>query len=271
MVNLAGQVLKSYEIKERIGVGGFGAVFRAIQPSIGREVAVKIILPEHANKPDFIKRFESEAQLVARLEHPHIVPLYDYWREPGGAYLVMRYLRAGSLRDSIEENGVWTVGQVAQMLTQIASALSFAHASGIVHRDIKTDNILIDDVGNSYLTDFGIAKDLELHENLTKDAILGTPAYLSPEQIRGETATFKSDIYALGILIFETLTASKPFFDMSPATVLFKQLNEPLPGLAEFREDLPPEIISGLDIVLQRATSKDADLRYQSALGKSVV
>lgn len=266
MVNLAGQVLKSYEIKERIGVGGFGAVFRAIQPSIGREVAVKIILPEHANKPDFIKRFESEAQLVARLEHPHIVPLYDYWREPGGAYLVMRYLRGGSLRDSIEENGAWGVAEVAQMLTQISAALSFAHASGIVHRDIKTDNILIDELGNSYLTDFGIAKDLEVHENITKDAILGTPAYLSPEQIRGETASLKSDIYAMGILSFEALTASKPFYDATPATVLFKQLNEPLPGIGEFRKDLPEEIVTTIDLVLQRATSKDADLRYQSAL-----
>ncbi len=266
MVNLAGQVLKSYEIKERIGAGGFGAVFRALQPSIGREVAVKIILPEHANKADFIKRFESEAQLVARLEHPHIVPLYDYWREPGGAYLVMRFLKGGSLRDSLEANGVWSVGQVAQMLTQIASALSFAHASGVVHRDIKTDNILIDEAGNSYLTDFGIAKDLETRENLTKDAILGTPAYLSPEQIRGETASLKSDIYAMGILLFEALTASKPFYDATPATVLFKQLNEPLPGIAEFRPDLPEEVIISLDVVLQRATSKDANLRYESAL-----
>ena len=267
MVNLAGQVLKSYEIKERIGEGGFGAVFRAVQPSIGREVAVKIILPEHANKPDFIKRFESEAQLVARLEHPHIVPLYDYWREPGGAYLVMRFLKGGSLRDSLQENGEWAVGQVAQMLTQIASALSFAHASGVIHRDIKTDNILLDEAGNSYLTDFGIAKNLEIHEDITKDAILGTPAYLSPEQIRGETASLKSDIYSLGILLFEALTGSKPFYDATPATVLFKQLNEPLPGLADFRQDLPDEIISGLNAVLQRATSKDADMRYESALG----
>ena len=262
MVNLAGQVLKSYEVQERIGVGGFGAVFRANQPSIGREVAVKMILPEHANKADFVKRFETEAQLVARLEHPHIVPLYDYWREPGGAYLVMRYLKGGSLRDSLEENGPWTPSQVTRMLLQVGSALAFAHASGVVHRDLKTDNILLDETGNCYLTDFGIAKDLGVKDNLTKDAILGTPAYLSPEQIRGELASYKSDIYSLGILIFEALTASKPFYDATPATVLYKQLNEPLPSLSKFRDDAPPE----LDIVLQRATSKDSDLRYDNVL-----
>lgn len=262
MVNLAGKVLKSYEVQERIGAGGFGAVFRAIQPSIGREVAVKIILPQYANQPEFVRRFEVEAQLVARLEHPHIVPLYDYWREPGGAYLVMRYLRAGSLRDSLEEDGAWTAQRVGKMLTQIASALSFAHLNGVIHRDLKTDNILLDEADNVYLTDFGIAKDLGIMENHTQDAILGTPAYLSPEQIRGETASIRSDIYSLGIMIFEALTASKPFYDATPATVLFKQLNDPLPNITDFRDDVPAD----LDIVLQRATSKDANLRYDNAL-----
>ncbi len=262
MVNLAGQVLKSYEVKERIGAGGFGAVFRAMQPSIGREVAVKIILPQYANQPEFVRRFEVEAQLVARLEHPHIVPLYDYWREPAGAYLVMRYLKAGSLRDSLEEHGAWDARRVGKMLSQIASALAFAHLNGVIHRDLKTDNILLDESGNAYLTDFGIAKDLDITEDHTQDAILGTPAYLSPEQIRGETASIRSDIYSLGILLFEALTASKPFYDATPATVLFKQLNDPLPSLSEFSDDIPAD----LDMVLQRATSKDADLRYDSAL-----
>ncbi|MGJ3237933.1 MAG: protein kinase domain-containing protein [Anaerolineae bacterium] len=262
MVELTGRVLKSYELRERIGVGGFGAVYRAMQTPIEREVAIKIILPEHANKAEFVRRFEVEAQLVARLEHPHIVPLYDYWREPGGAYLVMRYLRGGSLRDSLEQNGAWDATHVAQMLTQIGMALAFAHVNGVVHRDLKTDNILLDESGNSYLTDFGIAKDLGIQENYTKDAILGTPAYLSPEQIRGETASFRSDIYALGILIFEALTATKPFYNATPATILYKQLNEPLPDLKEFRDDLPDD----LNIILQRATSKDPELRYQSAI-----
>jgi WD40 repeat protein/serine/threonine protein kinase len=260
--NLSGQVLKTYEIQERIGAGGFGAVYRAAQPSIGREVAVKIILPEYANQGDFIRRFETEAQLVARLEHPHVTPLYDYWRDPSGAYLVMRYLRGGSLRDSLEQSGAWSAAKVAQMLNQVGSALAFAHANGVIHRDIKTDNILIDEGGNTYLSDFGIAKDLGGKEHHTGDAILGTPAYLSPEQIRGDLASIQSDVYALGILVFEALTAHKPFYDITPATVLFRQLNEPLPDLAEFRKDLPED----LDPILQRATSKDPSLRYDNAL-----
>ena len=214
MQSFTGNIVKSYQIQERIGAGGFGAVYRAVQPAVGREVAIKIILPEHANQPEFVKRFETEAQLVARLEHPHIVPLYDYWREPSGAYLVMRYLRGGSLRDSIEEYGAWAAARVAQMLNQIAAALTFAHRNGVVHRDLKSDNILIDEDGNCYLTDFGIAKDLGAGTDLTRDNILGTPAYLSPEQIRGEVASPKSDVYALGILLYEALAGAKPFVDI---------------------------------------------------------
>jgi len=255
---LTGRVIKSYEILEQIGKGGFGAVYRAYQPGIGRDVAIKVILPQHANHPDFVRRFETEAQVVARLEHPHIVPLYDYWREPNTAYLVMRYLRGGNLRQSLETDGAWPLLRAANMIAQIGSALALAHREGIIHRDLKSDNILLDENGNCYLSDFGIAKDLGQNANLTRDAILGTPAYLSPEQIRGEVATSQSDIYALGILAYEALTASKPYFDMTPATVLFKQLNEPLPDVRGLRPDLP-EAVSG---ILYRATAKDPQSRY---------
>ena len=262
MQNFTGQTLKTYQVGEQIGSGGFGAVYVATQQLVDRQVALKVILPEHANTPTFVRRFETEAQLVARLEHPHIVPLYDYWREPNGAFLVMRYLRGGSMRDHLEETGAWTLQQTVRMLNQIAAALAFAHNHHVVHRDLKSDNILIDDEGNSYLSDFGIAKDIVQGENLTKDSIIGTPAYLSPEQIRGEGATPLSDVYALGILTYETLTATKPFFDMTPATVLFKQLNDPLPDIRDLRPDLP----EALNLVLQRATAKDADLRYTTPL-----
>jgi len=257
-----GQVLKAYRILERVGAGGFGAVYRAIQVGIEREVAIKIILPEYANHPDFIRRFDTEAQLVARLEHPHIVPLYDYWREPNSACLVMRYLRGGSVRDSLLREEQWTAARVAQMLVQMGSALTFAHNSGVIHRDLKSDNILLDEHGNFYLVDFGIAKDTGSAANLTKDSILGTPAYLAPEQIRGEIASAQSDIYALGIVAYESLTGSKPFFDESAATVLFKQLSEPLPDLNEKRPDLPDT----LNFIIQRATSKDPADRYTTAL-----
>lgn len=262
MDNLTGKTLKSYEICEQIGAGGFGAVYRAIQQPIGREVAIKVILPEFANKADFVRRFETEAQLVARLEHPHIVPLYDYWREPGGAYLVMRYLRGGSLRESLAQHGAWDAPRVAQMINQVAGALSFAHLQGVVHRDLKSDNIVIDLEGNCYLTDFGIAKHAGGSEDQAPDTIIGTPAYMAPELIQGATASPLSDVYAFGILAFEALTGSKPFTDDSPSTLLFRQLNDPLPQLWDFRDDLP----DALDQVLGRATSKDPASRYDTPL-----
>ncbi len=258
MEDFTGKIVKAYAVKERLGAGGFGAVYRAIQQGIEREVAIKIILPEHANRPEFVRRFETEAQLVARLEHPHIVPLYDYWRDPDGAYLVMRYLRGGSMRDSLSLQEQWTVGRVTAMLAQISSALAFAHNSGVIHRDLKSDNIIMDEAGNSYLTDFGIAKDLGGNANLTKDAILGTPAYLSPEQIRGLPASSSSDVYALGIVVYEALAGIVPFYDETPATVLFRQLTEPLPHVTNARPDLPDAV----NAVLMRATAKEPEERY---------
>jgi len=255
MEDLSNQVIKGYRLQDRIGAGGFGVVHRAIQEAVGREVAIKIILEEHANRPDFIRRFETEAQLVARLEHPYIVPLYDYWREPNRAYLVMRYLRGGSVRDILEETGAVNYQDVIRYVSQLASALSFAHHNGVIHRDLKSDNIMLDESGNAYLGDFGIAKDLGGNMDLTKDAILGTPAYLPPEQIKGEAVTPQSDIYSFGILIYEMLTGIKPFIDQTPATILFKQLNEPLPQLGS-------HIPSTINDVLQRATSKNPADRY---------
>src|SRR5262249_37349601 len=149
MDNLTGQTIKGYELREQVGAGGFGAVYRAYQASVGREVAVKGILPVHANQPDFVRRFEVEAQLIAWLEHPHIVPLYDYWRDPDGAYLVMRWLRT-NLRDSLGRTP-WSGEAAARLLEQVAGALTVAHREGVVHRDIKPDNILLDEDENAYL------------------------------------------------------------------------------------------------------------------------
>ena len=143
------QTLKGYALRERIGAGGFGAVYRAYQITVGREVAIKVILPGLANQPEFIRRFEGEAQIIARLEHPHIVPLYDYWRDPDGAYLVMRWLRGGSLRDVLQQ-GAFELRSAALLLDQVASALWFSHRSGVIHHDIKPGNILLDEDGNAH-------------------------------------------------------------------------------------------------------------------------
>ena len=148
MQNLSGTNLKEYELLERIGAGGFGAVYRALQSTVDREVAVKVILPGLANEPDFIRRFETEARLIARLEHPHITPLHDFWCDPNGAYLVMRYLRGGSLRDAIYKEGAYDLDSSSRLLDQLASALDLAHRNEVIHRDIKPGNILLDEDGN---------------------------------------------------------------------------------------------------------------------------
>lgn len=185
--DLSGRAIRGYALGERLGTGGYGAVYRAVQPLVEREVAIKIILPQYADHPDFIRRFEAEAQLVARLEHPHIVPLYDYWREPGVAYLVMRLLRGGSLAAALQR-GPLPLPAVTQVLEQIGAALHTAHRVGIIHRDLKPANILLDEDGNAYLADFGIAKNLGnpvLADVTQPGVVIGSPAYFSPEQIIG--------------------------------------------------------------------------------------
>ena len=264
MVDRSIQTIKGYELIEQIGVGGYGVVYRAYQPSVGREVAIKVIVPEYANHPDFIRRFEAEAQLVARLEHPHIVPLYDYWREPGGAYLVMRFLRGGSLHNALKGEP-WTLEATAQLLDQLAPALTVAHRRGIVHRDLKPANILLDEDGNAYLADFGIAKDLAnpmATWQTGQAGVVGSPAYISPEQIKAEPITAQTDIYSLGVMLYEILTGELPFQGPTPIVLLFKHVHEPIPSLRARRPDLP----ATLDAVIQRATAKIPADRYPDVL-----
>ena len=186
MAVTAARFIKGYELLELLGEGAHGAVYRAQQQFIHREVAIKIILPEFASRPDFIRRFENEAQLVAQLEHLHILPLYDYWRDPEGAYLVTRLMKGGSLSEALAANGNLGSENIARLVDQVSAAIDAAHRQGVVHRDIKPANILLDEDGNAYLSDFGIAKELGSESDITQtSAILGTPAYISPEQVQG--------------------------------------------------------------------------------------
>ncbi len=258
----SGQILKGYELKQIIGRGGFGAVYRAYQPLVERDVAIKIILPEYANHPNFVRRFETEAQFIAKLEHLHIVPLYDYWREPDTACLVMRWLRGGSLQDSIDKNGAWAVESTVHLVEQLASALTAAHRSGIIHRDLKPANVLLDEENNAYLADFGIAKNLVAEPTNTEEDRFGSPAYISPEQVTGQPVSAQTDIYSLGVVIYMMLTGRTPFLDPSTTTVIRRHLSEPLPPLQTVRSDLP----HGLNLVIWRATSKRPEERYPDAM-----
>ncbi|MDX1614070.1 MAG: protein kinase [Candidatus Promineifilaceae bacterium] len=256
--DLSGRVIRGFQLGKRIGKGDFGVVYRAVQPLVERDVAVKIILPEYADHPEFIRRFESEAQLVARLEHPYIVPLYDYWREPGVAYLVMRLIRGGSLSAELRK-GPLSLEAASKLLEQIGSALHLAHRSGVIHRDLKPSNILLDDDDNAYLADLGIAKNLgDPNAEEPDDAVVGSPAYLSPEQIRAESVRPETDIYSLGLLTYELLTGRQAFKGPTPVNYLQQHLKEPIPYLSQTNPELP----AGLDLVLSRATAKNPLERY---------
>ncbi|MCS6835443.1 MAG: protein kinase, partial [Anaerolineae bacterium] len=255
MQSLVGTIIKGYELREQIGVGGFGAVYRAYQPIIDREVAMKIILPEHANQPEFIRGFETEAQFVARLEHPYIVPLFDFWRDPDGAFLVMRLLRGGSLAKRLRQ-GPLSLEDTLRVVEQITSALHVAHRNGVVHRDLKPDNILLDEEGNAYLTDFGIAK--LVGGSSTDQNISGSIRYIAPEQLRAEPPSISVDMYSLGLMIYEMLTGSYPFGEASVTEIIMKHLEEPLPSLNQALPDAPHR----LNDIIQKATAKDPNQRY---------
>lgn len=263
MEQVGSKIIKGYELRERIGAGGFGAVYRAFQSTVGREVAIKIILPGFANQPEFVRRFESEAQLIARLEHMNITPLYDYWRDPEGAYLVMRFLRGGSLQDTLRR-GPFDLEAAAMLLDQMASALAVAHRNKVIHRDIKPANILLDEDGNAYVADFGLAKDLSQVGNGVSQAgdVLGTPDYLAPEQVRNELVTPQSDIYSLGFVLYEMLTGSHPYPELTPVERMFKHLDEPVPEVTS----LDQNISAAINDVVQKATAKNPAHRYEDVL-----
>ncbi len=263
MDTLTGQTIRGYVLREQIGGGGFAAVFRAHQPAIERDVAIKIILPRFSNNPEFVRRFETEAQLIARLEHPHIVPLYDFWREPNNAYLVMRWLRGGNLYQSIHTHGPWPVQAVARMLDQIAAALTSAHQQAIVHQDITPANILLDEDQNAYLADFGIARDIVTPwESENSGPFYGSPAYIAPERFQDKVSTPQSDIYSLGIVLYEALTGHQPFSAPTVTQLIKQHQYAVLPPLSQHLPGLPPE----LDTVLLRSTVKIPQLRYTDAL-----
>lgn len=260
---LIGTILKGYEFHAHIGSGGFGRVYRANQSSIGRDVAIKIIHSQFASQPDFIRRFEKEAHTVARLEHPGITPIHDYWRDPSGAYLVMRFLRGGNLREVLHRKR-FALANAALLLDQIAAALHSAHRSGVVHHDVKPENILFDEDDNAYLCDFGIANNSSVPSAKSNtDYTLGTLKYLSPEQLQNQKPSSLADIYSLGIVLFEVIAGRYPFGEEStPEQLIRSHLHEPLPSLTE----LAPHIANPVNVVLQKATAKEPSQRYSDVL-----
>ncbi|MFK8024255.1 MAG: protein kinase [Ilumatobacter sp.] len=258
-VEQLGRPLRGYRLLEEAGSGAFSVVWRGEQPSVRREVAIKQIRAELASQPEFIRRFEAEAHLVARLEHPHIVPLIDFWRDPDSAYLVMRWLPGGTLERRLDD-GPLTPAETLALARQIGGALSTAHARGIVHRDVKTANILFDDQQHAFLSDFGIA--LEATASAGPEAALspGSPLYASPEQLRREPLRPTADVFSLGIVLFECLTGSLPFPPhASPDDLIDQRLTTDVPALGEHL-DVPQAIADAV----ATATAHDAADRYST-------
>ena len=258
-----GQMLGPYRIINQVGKGGMATVYKAYQPSVDRYVAIKVLPSQLAESREFATRFQQEARIIAKLEHPHILPVFDYGESDGVAYFVMRYMDAGTLKEKMIEGRPLPLQEIDRLFTQLANALSYAHSKGIVHRDLKPANVLIDSHGNVFLTDFGIAKLLEsASPRLTQtDAIMGTPAYISPEQAQGQTVDQRSDIYSLGIILYEMVTGSVPFTAETPLAVLFKHISDPLPPPSLVKPDIRPSI----EQVLLKALAKDPRDRFSTA------
>lgn len=256
--SLTGQTLGQFEILDEIGRGGMATVYRARQASINRTVAVKVLPRILLHDPSFYERFMREVDLIAHLEHPHILPIYDFGEAEGIPFIAMRYLGGGSMAQWIRRS-VPPLSRLSRPFTQVAAALDYAHGRGIIHRDLKPGNILLDENENAYLSDFGIARVLD--SNLTGSAIIGTPAYMSPEQAHGQQLDARSDVYALGIVMYEIVTGREPFKAETPLALMLKQVSEKLPSPRDTRPDLP----MAAELVIYKATAKQREERYGSA------
>jgi len=259
---MAPEKIGRYEIKSELGRGGMATVYRGWDPLFEREVAVKVLPPEllHSD-PQFKMRFEREAKIIASLEHPSIVPVYDVGDDTGQPYFVMRYMSGGSLSDRIKAKNL-TVDDALKILGQLAPGLDEAHVKGIVHRDLKPSNILFDGKGTPYISDFGIAKLSQAQSgNMTGSAIIGTPAYMAPEQAQGTGVDGRTDIYAVGIILFEMLTGKQPYEADTPMAVAFKHITDPVPNIHEANPDLPEAV----DTVIHKAMAKSKDDRFSTA------
>ena len=260
---MAPEKIGRYEIRAELGRGGMATVYHGYDPRFEREVAVKVLPSEllHSD-PQFKLRFEREAKIIAQLEHPSIVPVYDVGDEGGQPYFVMRYMNGGSLSERIKSK-VMSVEETARILAQIAPGLDEAHSKGIVHRDLKPSNILFDSKGTPYISDFGIAKLSQAQtSSVTGSAIIGTPAYMAPEQASGEAVDGRSDIYALGIILFEMLTGRQPYEADTPMAIAIKHITDPVPHILEANPNLPPEV----ENIIQVAMAKSKDDRFATAV-----
>ncbi len=259
--DLIGQTLGKYRILEEIGRGGMATVYKAYQSSLNRHVAIKVMAPFLAQDREFRRRFKEEALATAALDHPNIIHIYDADQEAGYHYIAMEYVAGGNLHDRLKEGRPLDVTTAVSIATQIGAALDHAHRHGFIHRDVKPSNILLGREGRAVLTDLGIAKAIQATRLTRTGTAIGTPEYMSPEQAQGAEVDHRTDIYSLGIVVYEMLAGQVPFQADTPLTVLYKQVNEPPPDLTQVN----PDVGRAIAAVVTRALAKDREHRFHTA------
>ena len=258
-----GKKLGPFVIEEPLGRGAMATVYKAFEQSINRHVALKVIELDEIQQDEFKKRFAREAEVIAKLEHIHILPIYAYGLDDEVAYLAMRWLKGGSLSDLLKRGPI-PLEQTVNIFGQVALGLAFAHSKGIIHRDLKPSNIMLDDGGNAYLTDFGLAKLTEQSGEITRSGtIVGTPAYMSPEQLRGEPLDHRSDIYSLGVILYNMVAGRLPFDTTTSdlVSIIYQHLEKPPTPPSEFNPDTPKPV----EDVILKALQKDRKDRFSTA------
>jgi serine/threonine-protein kinase len=254
-------VADRYELLEVVGSGGMSTVYCALDTLLERNVALKVLHPHYGDDAEYVERFRREARSVAQLSHPNIVTVIDRGEDAGNQYIVFEYVDGESLKECVDRNGPLPVRRVIELGLQIADALAFAHQHGLVHRDVKPQNVLINGDGEAKVTDFGIARSLDVEHGVTQTGtVLGTSNYLSPEQARGQTVTPATDVYSLGVVLFELLTGEVPFPGENFVAVAMQHINEPPPSLVEKRPDVPLRLV----YAIERALAKDPADRFPS-------
>ncbi|MFW5772272.1 MAG: serine/threonine-protein kinase, partial [Phototrophicaceae bacterium] len=251
-----------YEVVEQVGAGGMATVYKAYQRKLDRYVAIKLMHQNYAADAAFLARFQREARIVARLDHRAIVPVYDYDSHEGRPYLVMKFIEGRTLKEVMAER-LLSLDEIRGMMGRVAAALTYAHEEGILHRDVKPSNIIIDGSGNAYLTDFGLARvALSAESTMSSDMMLGTPHYISPEQAQGQAGLDgRTDLYSLACVLYEQVTGRVPFTGDSAFAIIHKHLNAAPPLPSELNPELPPQI----DAVFTRALAKVPAERFPTA------
>ncbi len=258
--SLQPQKLGIYIVQRLLGKGGMGAVYLAVDPTLKRQVALKVLAPALAADPEYVARFQREATSLARIRHPNLVHVYAVGEDAGRHFIVMEYLKGQSVADILRQCGPLPVPTAVRILGQALAALDKVHAAGIVHRDLKPGNVMIDEDQRAILTDFGLAKPRHDRSVTTDNTLIGTPEYMAPELAEGQDADFRSDIYALGVILYELVTGRVPFHGNSAFATLRQHIERPVPSARALVADVPP----ALDAIIARATAKRPAERHPS-------